>query len=128
MLGDKKEIKEFLKYVPDEFIWFIEEYKGKKVQKSRVQERTYYRCFNEIWKVMWIDVETVKMNSLKCCFWVEKSEFAGVVYENAIKPRTSELNKEEASLLIDFLIEHWKIIWIPHMVTPRELQDLFYND
>jgi len=48
MLGDKKEIKEFLKYVPDEFIWFIEEYKGKKIQKSRVQERTYYRCFKVI--------------------------------------------------------------------------------
>ena len=127
MLGDKKEIKEFLKYVPDEFIWFIEEYKGKKIQKSRVQERTYYRCFKVIWDKIWMDKERVKINSLKCCFWVTKEEFGGVVFENAIKPRTSDLNKEEASLLIDFLIEHWKIIWIPHMVTPRELQDLFYN-
>ena len=96
-----------------------------KKQKSRAQERTYYRCFWLISKKMWVHIEVVKSNCLKALFWITKNKFAWVVYENAIKPKTSDLDIDEARRLIDSLIEFWKQLEIPNMVTPRELEHLF---
>ena len=113
------------KYAPDDMDFYIEEWKWTKTQRTKAQNATFYRCFTEIWKKMWYDKETVKQNTLKWCFWVEKVKFWWVYYENALKPRTSELNKEEARFLIDALIEFWKKLWLWNLVTPRELRDLF---
>jgi hypothetical protein len=76
---------------------------------------------------MGIDKETVKMNCLKAVFGIEKVKFWWVYYENAIKPKTSELTKFEAILLIETLIEFWKKLWLGEIVTSREVMSLFNN-
>ena len=76
---------------------------------------------------MGVHKDEVKMNCLKALFWVRISKFGGVTYENAIKPHTSELTKEEAILLIDTLIEFWKKLECWTMVTSRERASLFNN-
>lgn len=96
-----------------------------KEKRTRSQECTYYRCFTLIWDKMWMSIGEVKMNCLKALFWVTETKFWGVTYENAIKPHTSELSKEEAILLIETLIEFWKKLKIKDMVTSREMLDLF---
>ncbi len=77
---------------------------------------------------MGIDKEEVKMNCLKALFWVTTSKFWWVTYENAIKPRTSDLNKDEARQLIDALVEFWRKLQLWEIVQSREVQNLFYNN
>ena len=127
MLYTKEEIEKDLVFRDKEDKFYYEEWKDTKEQRTKAQNNTFYRCFDIISKKMGVSPEEVKMNCLKALFWITTSKFWGVTYENAIKPRTSELNKEEAILLIDSLIEFWKKLGCWVIVTPRELQELFYN-
>jgi len=123
----KQEVIEILKRYDDDKLFYLEEYKEKKGQRTKMQNRVFYRCFWLIAKKMWLSENTVKQNCLKALFWVEKTVFGWVEYENAIQPKTSGLNKEQWILLIESLIEFWKKLDIKNMVMSRELQNLFYN-
>ncbi len=125
MIWTKHQIQEHLNKQKDDDEFIIYKLPLTPKQKSRAQECTYYRCFWLISKKIWMDLEEVKMNCLKALFWVTKSKFAWVVYENAIKSKTSQLNVDEARRLIESLIAFWKQLEIENMVTSREMIDLF---
>ncbi len=128
MIGNKQDLENYLVFQDNDKQFFRDELPLSKEKRSIAQNSTFYRCFDLISKKMWVSKETIKQNILKALFWVEISKFGGVIYENAIKPHTSELNKEEAILLIESSIEFAKKLWMGEIVTSREVQSLFYNN
>ena len=127
MLLKKEDIEKFLVFMPDDKEFYLFEKELTKEQRTLAQNNVFYHCFEVIWNKMGIDKETVKMNCLKAVFGIEKVKFWWVYYENAIKPKTSELTKFEAILLIETLIEFWKKLWLGEIVTSREVMSLFNN-
>ena len=128
MILKKEDIEKMLVFMDNKDEFYFEKLPLKWKKRSLAQNNTFYKCFDTIWNKMWIPSEEVKQNCLKALFWISKSKFGWIVYENAIKPRTSDLNVQEATLLIETLIEFWKKLWCREIITSRELQTLFYNN
>lgn len=129
MIWSKQDIEKYLVFADDTKEYYLEEIPLSKEWRTLLQNNSFYRCFDVIGKKMWLSSETVKQNCLKALFWVEKVKFWWAYYENALKPNTSKLTKEEAILLLDTLIEFGRKLWCGDIITPRELQSLYdsYN-
>lgn len=127
ILTKKQLIEQYLVFRNDTDEFLIYEEISTKEQRSKAQNRTFYKCFTEIGCKIWYSKETIKQNCLKALFWIEKTKFWGIVYENAIKPSTKLLTREEAILLIDSLIEFWKKLWLWEIIQSRERALLFEN-
>ena len=123
----KQKALDYLSYKDDTDQFYIFDLPLSKKNRNLAQNSSFYRCFNEIGKHMWISSDEVKQNCLKALFWVRESKFAGVIYQNAIKPSTSDLNIEEATLLIETLVELWKKLWLWVLIEKRHIRELFNN-
>ena len=128
MIFTKAEILKLLVFAKQDDKFYFNEWEATPKQRTLAQNASFHRCFAEIAKKIWYAKESVKQNALKALFWVEKSKFGGIVYENALKPHTSELSIEEATLLLEALIELWKKAWCWELITSRQLHDLFNNN
>lgn len=118
MINTEKELKKILWDTDREIErWYRED---KASQKTRAQERTYYRCFSVIWNKLGYSGAKVKSIMLKAVFGVDKIKAGGIEWEEAKKPSTKDLTKEEAQLLIDAMIQFAKNLWLWDIVTPRE--------
>lgn len=62
MILTKEDIEKYLVFQDNDKQFYLEELPLKKEEKTRAQERTYYRCFNEISKKMWLNIDEVKQN------------------------------------------------------------------
>ena len=102
-------------------------YISKKETKEmlRHSQRKMFRwLFSEISKHLWEDPEDIKQNFLKWLFWTRKVKLWKLEFENAIKPTTSELTKEEAIFFINSIIKFIEKYWVPCKYTSLDFKNL----
>lgn len=128
MILTKGEVQNVLSFKKDTDEFCLYELPLGKTDRTRCQERTYYRCFNEISKKMWYTLEETKQAVMKWIFWIKHIKMSWIEFEIAVINSTTQLNREQATLLIQSLIEFAKKLWCGEIITPRELRDLFYNN
>lgn len=94
------------------------------------QRKMFRWLFTEIWNHLWEDAEQIKQNFLKWLFWTKTVKTGKLTFENAIKPTTSELEKEEAIFFIDSIMKFIEKYWVPCKYTPKAVQSLYnsYNN
>ncbi len=127
MLGTSKDITNALVFSDKEQEYLLLELPLKWQQRTLAQNATFQICFTKIANKMWISKGEMKQNCLKALFWVTESKLSGITYENAIISSTTELNKEQATLLIETLIKFWKSLNMGTLVTSREMVALWFN-
>ena len=92
--------------------------------RTKIQNNMFHWLFWEISKHLWIHREDIKQSFLKWVFGTRKVKLWRLEFENAIKPHTSELTKEEAI----FFIENIKIFiekyWVPCKYTNLDFENL----
>ena len=102
-------------------------YISKKETKEmlRHSQRKMFRwLFSEISKHLWEDSEDIKQNFLKWLFWTRKVKLWKLEFENAIKPTTSELTKEEAIYFINNIIKFIEKYGVPCKYTSLDFKNL----
>ena len=125
MQWNKKQIITMLEFYDEDKEFILYELPLSKINRSKAQNNAFYLAFTTISKKMWLSLEEVKMNCLKALFGTSKTKFGWVEYENALKPKSSDLSIEEATLLIETLIEFWKKLWCGEIISSREYNSLF---
>jgi len=128
MQWTKKDIENALVFADDKTEFILIELPMKAPERTLAQNATFYVAFDKISKHMWTKVDILKQNCMKALFWITKSKFWWVWYENANISKTSKLNIEQWTLLIETLIEFWKKLWMWIIITSREVQTLFNNN
>jgi len=128
MIGVKKDIEKALVFATDEEQYYFEKLPLTSEQKTRAQERTYYRCFKIIWDKLGYDKWFTKECLMKWVFWVKTIKMWWMQFEVALKWSTKELTKEEAILLIDRIVDFWRKLKLWEIVSSLERQSLFNNN
>lgn len=99
--------------------------KNTKEIRTLTQNSMLHWLFTEIGNHIWEDMEETKNNFMKWVFWVKEVRIGKFVSQEAIKPHTSELSKEEWIFLIDCIMKFIDSHWVPCKYTPRDLQNLY---
>jgi len=103
---------------------YIEE-KETKALRTLTQNNMFHWLFWEIAKHLWEHMEDVKQNFMKWLFWVKKTKLWKLEFENAIKPHTSDLTKEESIFLIDNILKFIEKYKVPCKYSSAELKSLY---
>ncbi len=127
-LLNKDEVEKALIFRNKEDMFLFEDWENKPEQRTKAQNSSFQRCFTEISKKLGYKKARLKDNVMKALFWIERTKLWGIEYENAVISSTTELDKEQASLLIDTLVAFGEKAWCWILITPLERQSLFYNN
>jgi len=122
---NKQDIIKMLTFREDSDVFIIFELPLTSNQRTLSQNNAFYRLFSEIGKKLGYTTEETKQALLKWVFWTKELKMWWMQYEIAIQWSTKDLNKEQATLLIERGVAFGKKLWCGEIITPRELQTLF---
>ncbi len=124
----KQDVIKMLTFREDSDVFIIFELPLTKEQRTIVQNNAFYRLFSEIGKKLGYTTEETKQALLKWVFWTKEIRMWWMQFEIAKQWSTKDLNKEQATLLIERWVEFWKKLWLWEIITPREVMSLFNNE
>lgn len=110
-------------YKKDKLIVYIS-IKETKEMLLHSQRKMFRWLFWEISNHLWEDAEDIKQNFLKWIFWTKTITMGKLSFENAIKPITSELLKDEAKFFIDNIIKFIEKYKVPCKYTSADFKNL----
>lgn len=122
---------EYLEKIDDEKEIFIYVWnKQTKEIRSLSQNNTFWKLFTDIWNHLWYTKEETHDILLMWVFWTKTLKLWKIEKEVALKPKTSELTKEEWKNFIDTILAFCKREDLPITITSKELRSLYesYNN